>query len=103
MEELKTWNDLNPEQQDQAKKAMAKSRRTMAFSVIKFLVGLFAANLFTQVVGFYIIGDLTSPLWPYYCFMSAGLNTFFLARYFHSLMKANGDRLKNELLKISKQ
>lgn len=103
MEELKSWNQLTPEQQTQAKKAMSKSRVGMFLAVGKFIGGLLLVNLVSQLLGHKIMEDVDDSTWEWFCFASGVINCAFMTVYFDRQMKANGARLEDELQQITKK
>jgi ABC-type transport system involved in cytochrome bd biosynthesis fused ATPase/permease subunit len=102
-DDLKNWNELTPEQQAKAKKAMSKSRLGMFLAVAKLIGGLFLVNFISQLLGHKIMEDVDDSTWEWFCFVSAFVNCAFMTVYFDRQMKANGLKLKEELQQITKK
>ena len=97
------FKDLTPEQLKEVSDALSKARRTMLFATVKFVIGLFAANLFTIFVGHYFLKDTNPDMQTGFRFLTCLVNTFFLVKYLDGKFKQSSDIVAMKIKEVLKK
>ena len=95
--------EATPEQKKVISKILLKARLSIVWIGLKSGFGLFFANLFSLVIGAYILKDVDPEVQVGFNFISLLTNVIFMAVYLGSQMKKNTDKVTDQIKEVLKK
>ena len=98
--EIPDLKKLTSEQRVEAGKLLNKASTNLFFIGLKFMAGMFLANITTTFIGFKFLKDVDQDQLIGYTMVCVCLNSFFMIRYLNRKVKENENWLKSKIKEI---
>ena len=95
--------EATPEQKKLISKILLKARLSIVWIGMKFSFGLFFANLFSLVLGAYILKDVDTEVQAGFNFVSLLTNVIFMSIFLSSQMKKNTHKVSEQIKEVLKK
>lgn len=102
MNDLEGLKEATSEQCKEISKILFRARLRIFWITLKFILGLFLANMAAIVVTFFLLFNISSEGQNAFKFISMAINSIFMGRYFHLRVKASRDILILKIKEILK-
>ena len=95
--------EATPEQKKEISKILLKARLSIIWIATKFSFGLFFANLFSLVIGAYILKDVDPEVQAGFNFVSLLINVIFMLSFVSSQMKDHANKVTEQIKEVLKK
>lgn len=97
MENIEKLKNATPDQHKEIARILAKGRRGILLIALKYLSGLFAANMASVFISKYFLNDVDPDMQVGFQIISVILNAIFMGKYFHLHMNKNSATVSKEV------